>query len=77
MSHEVSTTDLKKIIHELMLFIVNAKKYVGEKKQDKYTLDYIQCFVKTMNLKEETNTESFTADIMYKITKDLKGKKKD
>ena len=76
MEKEVEITDLKKIIHDLMFFIVDAKKYVGEKKQDKYTLDYIDCFVNTMNLGKDKDLKDRTADIMVRIAKDLKKKTK-
>lgn len=71
MKKDVSVLDLKEIIHELMIFIVNAKKYVESKKQDEYILDYIQHFVKTMNRNNEIKSEQLITDIMYRISKDL------
>lgn len=71
MSKDVPVSDLKEIIHELMIFIVNAKKYVDPKKHDAYIVDYIQHFVKTMNRNNEIKSENLITDIMYRISKDL------
>ncbi|WP_299886000.1 hypothetical protein [uncultured Lacinutrix sp.] len=73
MNDIVNISDLKKIIHELILFIVvEGKKNVSEEKIDEYVSSYTKCFVNAMNNSNAPSNEHKIMEAIKIIQNDIK-----
>lgn len=74
MNDVIKVSDLKKIIHNLILFIVvDTKKYIAEDKLNEYVIHYTKCFIEVMNnATTASKDDHMIIDVMKVIEKDIR-----
>ncbi|MDH7445290.1 hypothetical protein [Aquimarina sp. 2201CG14-23] len=73
MEEKLHISDLKRIIHNLIVFIViEGKEYVNDKKKREYVASYVHLLAKVINQIEEEERVSLVEDISNDISKYMK-----
>ncbi|WP_459211698.1 hypothetical protein [Aquimarina rhabdastrellae] len=70
MNNQLELTDLKKIIQDLISFIViDGKTYVDDRYQKEYITSYIRLFIKAFNPENTAINAAYTEEISKDILK--------
>ena len=73
MEEDLSISDLRKIIRNLITFIVvEGKEYVNDTKKSDYVLSYVHLLARTINKVDVDEQESLVEDIANDISKYIK-----
>ena len=73
MEEELNISDLRKIIHNLITFIVvEGKEYVNDGKKCDYVLSYVLLLARIINRVDGDEQESLVEDIANDISKYIK-----
>lgn len=71
--HKVEISDLKRIIHSLMNFIViEGKEFVNEEQKQQYVESYLYLLIKTINTINEEKDEILVKNISDDISSYIK-----
>jgi len=73
MNDVIKVSDLKKIIHNLILFIVvDTKQFIEKDKLNDYVIHYTNCFINVMNNIPTNNSDHTIIEVMKVIEKDIR-----